>query len=44
MICYVYFLYSNKRCKFYVGISKDVEDRLRRHNNGESLSTKSGAP
>ena len=44
MICYVYFLYSTKRCKFYVGISNDIEDRLHRHNNGESLSTKSGKP
>ena len=44
MVCYVYFLYSEKRGKFYVGVSNDVDDRLRRHNNGESLSTKSGVP
>jgi predicted GIY-YIG superfamily endonuclease len=30
--------------KFYVGVSNDVADRLRRHYNGESLSTKGGAP
>jgi putative endonuclease len=44
MICSVYFLYSEKRGKFYVGVSNDVADRLRRHNNGESLSTKAGMP
>ena len=44
MICYVYFLYSTQRGKFYAGVSKDVDDRLRRHNNGESLSTKCGRP
>jgi putative endonuclease len=44
MDCYVYFLYSNTLKRYYVGISNDVEDRLRRHNNGESLSTKAGKP
>ena len=44
MFCYVYFLYSKKRQQFYVGVSNDVTDRLKRHNNGESLSTKSGTP
>ncbi|MES1181677.1 MAG: GIY-YIG nuclease family protein, partial [Flavobacterium sp.] len=44
MTCYVYFLYSDKRRKFYVGVSNDIDDRLRRHNNGESLSTKNGIP
>jgi putative endonuclease len=44
MTCFVYILYSEKRLKFYVGISNDVEDRLRRHNNAESLSTKGGIP
>ena len=44
MSCYVYFLYSKKRQQFYVGVSNNVIDRLKRHNNGESLSTKSGMP
>ena len=44
MSCYVYFLYSKQRRQFYVGVSNDVTDRLKRHNNGESLSTKSGRP
>jgi hypothetical protein len=36
MSCYVYFLYSEKVQKYYVGISNNVENRLRRHNHGES--------
>lgn len=40
----VYILYSTSRQKFYAGQTNDVEDRLRRHNAGESLSTKSGVP
>ena len=44
MPCFVYILYSDKRLNFYVGISNDVQDRLRRHNNAESLSTKGGIP
>jgi putative endonuclease len=44
MPCFVYILYSEKRLKFYVGVSNDVADRLQRHNNGESLSTKGGVP
>jgi putative endonuclease len=44
MKCFVYFLYSDKSQKYYVGISNDITDRLKRHNNGQSLSTKAGAP
>ena len=44
MDCYVYFLYSARRKQFYVGISNNVADRVKRHNAGESLSTKSGVP
>jgi len=44
MHCYVYFLYSKKWKKFYVGISNNVYDRLLRHNSGYSLSTKGGIP
>ncbi len=42
MKCYVYFLYSEKAGKYYVGISNDVKDRLKRHNNAESISTRFG--
>jgi len=44
MSCYVYFLYSVKWTKFYVGISNDIDDRLKRHNKGQRLSTKGGLP
>jgi putative endonuclease len=44
MSCFVYFLYSESRKKYYVGISNDVADRLLRHNNGQNLSTKGGIP
>jgi putative endonuclease len=44
MSCFVYFLYSDSRKKYYVGISNDVADRLFRHNSGQSLSTKVGIP
>ena len=44
MKCYVYFLFSSKAGKYYVGISNDVKDRLRRHNCAESLSTQYGVP
>ncbi|MEN2414951.1 GIY-YIG nuclease family protein [Flavobacterium mesophilum] len=41
---FVYILYSYTKEKFYVGQTNDIEDRLKRHNNGQSLSTKNGAP
>ncbi len=37
MKCYVYFLYSTKVKKFYVGISNDITDELRKHTKGNSL-------
>ena len=44
MNCSVYFLYSEKWGRYYVGVSNDLEDRLARHNSGQSLSTKGGIP
>ena len=44
MKCFVYFLFSEKSGRFYVGISNDIEDRFRRHNNAESISTRYGIP
>jgi putative endonuclease len=41
---YVYILYSLSKEKYYVGQTNNIEDRLRRHNSGYSLSTKSGVP
>ena len=44
MSCYVYIMYSDNWKKYYVGVSNDVADRLHRHNNIQSLSTKGGIP
>ena len=41
---FVYILYSPTKVKFYIGQTNDIEDRLRRHNSGQSLSTKNGIP
>ena len=40
----VYILYSRSRKQFYVGITSDLEERLRRHNEGRSKATKPGIP
>jgi putative endonuclease len=39
-----YILYSQVTTKYYVGQTNDIEDRLKRHNAGESHSTKHGGP
>ena len=44
MTCFVCILYCQKRQNFYVGAANDTADRLKRHNNAESLSTKTGVP
>ncbi|MFD1601771.1 GIY-YIG nuclease family protein [Flavobacterium artemisiae] len=41
---FVYILYSATKEKFYIGQTNDLDDRLKRHNNGQSLSTKTGIP
>jgi putative endonuclease len=41
---YTYILYSTTKSRFYVGQTNDVDDRINRHNKGQSLSTKSGIP
>jgi len=41
---FTYILYSQAKSKFYVGQTNDINDRLKRHNSGESLSTKHGVP
>ena len=40
----VYILYSRSRKQFYVGVTSDLEERLRRHNVGRSKATKPGIP
>ena len=41
---YVYVLQSNKTARRYIGSCADIDDRLRRHNAGESKATKHGTP
>ena len=41
---YTYILYSLSKCKFYVGQTNDINDRIIRHNSGNIKSTKYGFP
>ncbi len=40
----VYILFSEKRSRYYVGQTTDIEKRLKRHNQGLVRFTKSGTP
>ncbi len=44
VIFYTYILYSDKKDKFYVGYTSDIDKRLDKHNSGSSRSTKDGIP
>ena len=41
---FVYILYSEKINSFYVGSTGNLQDRLARHNGGQSTYTKRGIP
>ncbi len=41
---YVYLLKSKKDNKYYIGQTQDVEKRLKLHNSGRVISTKSRRP
>jgi putative endonuclease len=41
---FVYVLYSSKFARSYVGISEDVEQRLKEHNSGKSTYTSKFKP
>jgi putative endonuclease len=41
---YTYILQSLKNKSLYIGYTTDLEQRLKEHNNGKSLSTKSSKP
>ena len=43
-MAFLYILYSDKIDSYYVGSCNEINDRLRRHNAGYSLSTKKGIP
>jgi putative endonuclease len=40
----VYILYSESINQYYAGITADIDDRMLRHNQGRSISTKKGLP
>ncbi|HQT91421.1 MAG TPA: GIY-YIG nuclease family protein [Candidatus Kryptobacter bacterium] len=39
-----YILQSEKTGRYYVGSTRDLENRVREHNSGETKSIKSGIP
>ena len=41
---YVYVLLSQKDEKFYIGFTGDLQRRLKEHNSGKNISTKSRLP
>jgi len=40
----VYYLYSKKLSKYYIGKTNDLKRRLKEHNNREETYTKLGVP
>ncbi|UCE65644.1 MAG: GIY-YIG nuclease family protein [Candidatus Zixiibacteriota bacterium] len=44
MAFYLYVLKSKINERFYIGTTADLDDRVKRHNEGRSKSTKSGRP
>ncbi len=41
---HLYILKSEKTGKYYIGQTRNLEDRVARHNLGKSISTRSGVP
>ena len=41
---FVYILFSEKRYRYYVGQTADINKRLKRHNEGFVPSTRGGIP
>jgi putative endonuclease len=41
---YTYILYSETISRYYTGSAQNIEERLRRHNEGHSKSTKGKGP
>ena len=44
MSYFVYILESLKNGTYYIGSTQDIEERLKRHNQGRSKYTKTGMP
>jgi putative endonuclease len=41
---YTYILYNPVINQYYIGSTNNLDDRIYRHNSGQSKSTKKGAP
>src|SRR6056297_36073 len=41
---YLYILYSEKIDQYYTGETRDVSQRVKKHNRGHSAATKKGVP
>ncbi len=41
---HVYILFSESLKRYYTGQTRNIEDRLNRHNSGKVISTKHGIP
>ena len=41
---YTYILHSETRDRYYIGSTMDLQQRLQRHNQGATKSTKNGRP
>jgi putative endonuclease len=41
---YVYVLLSQKDSKFYIGFTNNLKRRMKEHNSGKNISTKSRQP
>jgi putative endonuclease len=39
---FVYILFSKTRDRYYIGSCADIDARLKRHNDGATISTKNG--
>jgi putative endonuclease len=44
MCFYLYILKSKVNDRFYIGMTSNLDDRIKRHNEGRSKATKSGRP
>ncbi len=41
---FVYILFSNKSSRYYIGQTTNIDERLKKHNQGNVQSTKFGLP
>ena len=44
MMFFMYIIYSEKRDKYYIGYTANLEIRVEKHNIGATRSTRSGIP